>query len=579
MPTAVDSETKSPRLLSTRSCPVTMPGNATPGNASTPNSRSAVSRAAFNFGSSPGAPRAMRNTVGASASVFATPPVDTSGSGSRICGRAVVSCDVAKSALTPTIVNSCSRLSSSVTVTRWPIGSVAGNSCSASGSEITATGAAMMRSSAVMVRPRSSGAPIVSRKFSPTRVTCAVTNFASIRAGDAKHSVVEVNRHAFGHGNRANAAGLLEIVANLPDGKAGLALRSDARRQTRGRQSIGVKAQLGRPHPVEHHAADDEKRYGDADLNKRCHAMHANRLASPTAGILLQRMNQVGTAEANGRQQSEEHAHEQAQSGRDRDTGRVQIDLRGNRRAQPPSSHGRNAEQHERAERAGDKRQQDRFEEQMPDETSPARAERRADGQLALTVGAANQHHARDVQAHDQEHRSRQAEDDADRAPRLRTAGRTQRDVRLDCRRLEFIRCGIPLLPNQRPSPKPAQFARVMSTPGSSRPWIRTQSTVLSSRRFGFARRRGCRSREMNTQGTRRLKEVEVATKSRRGVIPTTVCGNAIDRHGFPDDVGIGCHAAPPEVMAQDDARLGRRRIVDGSDQSPVRARAIRRTC
>ena len=145
-PTAVDSEIKSPRLLSTRSCPVTMPGNATPGNASTPNSRSAVSRAAFNFGSSPGAPRAIRNTVCASA--------DSSGSGSRICGRSVVSCDVAKSALTPTIVNSCSRLSSSVTVTRWPIASVAGNSCLASGSEITATGAAMMRSSTVIVRPR-----------------------------------------------------------------------------------------------------------------------------------------------------------------------------------------------------------------------------------------------------------------------------------------------------------------------------------------------------------------------------------------------------------------------------------------
>ena len=80
---------------------MTMPENATPGNASTPNSRSALSRAAFNFGSSPGAPRAMRCTVGASAS----------GSGSRICGRSVVSCDVAKSALTPTIVNSCSRLS------------------------------------------------------------------------------------------------------------------------------------------------------------------------------------------------------------------------------------------------------------------------------------------------------------------------------------------------------------------------------------------------------------------------------------------------------------------------------------
>ena len=57
-------------------------------------------------------------------STFAKAPVDKSGSGSRICGRSVVNCDVAKSALTPTIVNSSSRLSSSVTVTRSPIGSV-----------------------------------------------------------------------------------------------------------------------------------------------------------------------------------------------------------------------------------------------------------------------------------------------------------------------------------------------------------------------------------------------------------------------------------------------------------------------
>ena len=247
----------------------------------------------------------------------------------------------------------------------------------------------------------------------------------STRARDSKDPVVEVDRHALGHGNRAHAAGLLEIVANPPDGEAGLSLRADWRRQARGRQSIGWKAKLGRPHPVEHHAAEHEKRYGDADLHHRRHTMHANRLASPAAGILLQRGNQIGTAEANGRQQPEEHAHQQAQSRRDRDTDRVQIDLLRNRRAHIPSSDGRNTEQHKRAERASCKRQQDRFEEQMLDETSPVRAERRADGQLALTAGAADQHHAGDVQAHDQEHRSRQAEDDADHAPALRTTGRT----------------------------------------------------------------------------------------------------------------------------------------------------------
>ena len=38
---------------------------------------------------------------------------------------------------------------------------------------------------------------------------------------------------------------------------------------------------------------------------------------------------------------------------------------------------------------------------------------------------------------------------------------------------------------------------------------------------------------------------------------------DAIDRHGLPDDVGVGRDPAPPEVVAQDDARLGRWRVVD----------------
>ena len=109
------------------------------------------------------------------------------------------------------------------------------------------------------------------------------------------------------------------------------------------------------------------------------------------------------------------------------DTGRVEIDLLRNRHAQIPSSDRGNAEQHERAERAGAKRQQDRFEEQMLDQSPPIRAERRANRQLALAAGAADQHHAGDVQAHDQQHRSRQAEQDADHAPALGTAGRAHR--------------------------------------------------------------------------------------------------------------------------------------------------------
>ena len=60
----------------------------------------------------------------------------------------------------------------------------------------------------------------------------------------------------------------------------------------------------------------------------------------------------------------------------------------------------------------GDKRQQHRFEEQMSDQLPPSGAESGANRQLALAVGAADQHHAGDVQAHDEKHRSRQCEPD-----------------------------------------------------------------------------------------------------------------------------------------------------------------------
>ena len=78
-------------------------------------------------------------------------------------------------------------------------------------------------------------------------------------------------------------------------------------------------------------------------------------------------------------------------------------------------------------------------------------------------------------------------------------------------------------------------------------------------------------------QGTRRLKEMEVAAKVVRRD-PDHRMRDAIDRHGFPDDVGIGCHPALPEVMAQDDARLGRWRVVDrGIETRSARERHAKR--
>ena len=101
----------------------------------------------------------------------------------------------------------------------------------------------------------------------------------------------------------------------------------------------------------------------------------------------------------------------------------------------------------------------------MLDETPPAGAERRANGQLTLAAGAADQHHARDVQAHDQEHGSARPS----RTPNTRrdsgrpaapieeygstVAALNSLDAGYRCARPETVADTSP-------------FARVMSTPG-----------------------------------------------------------------------------------------------------------------
>ena len=58
------------------------------------------------------------------------------------------------------------------------------------------------------------------------------------------------------------------------------------------------------------------------------------------------------------------------------------------------------------------------------DQPSPARADRLADGQFPLTHRAANLHHAGDVQAHDQQHRSGQGQRDGLKRPGTANAAR-----------------------------------------------------------------------------------------------------------------------------------------------------------
>ena len=84
-------------------------------------------------------------------------------------------------------------------------------------------------------------------------------------------------------------------------------------------------------------------------------------------------------------------------------------------------------------------------------------------------------------------------------------------------------------------------LACVKSTPGSSRPWMRTQSTVRSSRRFGVLPQPRVPLERNEEHASRRLKEVEVATKVVRRDADDRM-RDAVDRQGLPDDVGVRCH-------------------------------------
>ncbi len=294
--------------------------------------------------------------------------------------------------------------------------------------------------------------------------------------------------------------------------------------------------------------------------------MHADRLSSTAAGIVLQRGDHVGAAEADGRQQAEEQAHDQAQSGRDRRTGEVEIDLLRDREAQIPSRDRGNAEQHERAQRAGAKRQQDRFEEQMLDQSPPIRAERHADRELALASRAADQHHAGNIQAHDRQHRSHQAEQDGAHTPALRTPRRPHRAVGLHRGRLEFVRRRIALGQagyggrDQRVGLLDVDArveAAVHAYPIGRA--IVAQIGVLAQPRV-----------PLQGQEDRRARRVEAmeVTAEVVGCDPDHRMRDPVDRHGLADDAGVRRQPAPPEVVAQDDARLGRGFVVDRGIES-----------
>ena len=100
-----------------------------------------------------------------------------------------------------------------------------------------------------------------------------------------------------------------------------------------------------------------------------------------------------------------------------------------------PEQRGGNAEDDEDGERAAEQRQHQRFGEDVLHEPRPAGAEREAHGQLALARGRAHQHHARDVQADDEQHHAGEAKQHRLRDRHLAPRARAQRVIRLDGRR------------------------------------------------------------------------------------------------------------------------------------------------
>ena len=138
--------------------------------------------------------------------------------------------------------------------------------------------------------------------------------------------------------------------------------------------------------------------------------MDSTDLPPAACGVVFQRRNEIGTAQAKCGQESEDNAHNEAEATGDRDSGRVEIEFGRDSRSEPPRDPRRDAEEHGCAQPAADEREPDGFEEQILNQPPAVGTDGLADGQLPLTRRAANQHHAGNVHAHDQQHHAGQAE-------------------------------------------------------------------------------------------------------------------------------------------------------------------------
>ena len=234
------------------------------------------------------------------------------------------------------------------------------------------------------------------------RVTLAV---------DLNDAVPEIERHAVRDGDGPHAGCPREVLTNRPEQGRHVLLGVPIQRKINRReeQAFRLESDLSRggcADLMELHAADHEERHRDARLNRSRQAMDAPDAASAAAaGVVFERRDESGTAEPDGRHQSEHQARDEAES----DTRRVRPDIRNEQveirmpPVEPPRQQRGHAEEHGDRERATDQREDDRLRQEVLHQTAAAGSDGLAQCELALADGAAHRHHARDVQADNEE--------------------------------------------------------------------------------------------------------------------------------------------------------------------------------
>jgi hypothetical protein len=202
--------------------------------------------------------------------------------------------------------------------------------------------------------------------------------------------------------------------------------RDGGKVQARGIKALRREADVrkgGRPRLIEIHPADDEERDCKPGLCGRREPLEAADSLAAAGGTTLERRDDCRPAEANRGQQAEHHAGDEAQRDALQKQSQVRLEHLDRRVAdtEGPRKEWRGAEEQRSGKTSAEDRHDQRFAQVILHETPAARPHGQPHRQFALTHRAAYQHHARDVQADDEEDDARQSEHHEPGAADLRT--------------------------------------------------------------------------------------------------------------------------------------------------------------